>query len=78
MVTHSTTNQPACSLSMAERTGSPVFHTLWSYVIDIQIISIYIPHGLYIHVYQTVGTNFGIKNAVEIHAECTTIAKRTC
>jgi Ulp1 family protease len=34
VVTHPTTNQPACGLSMAERTGSPVFHTLWSYVID--------------------------------------------
>jgi hypothetical protein len=34
VVTHPTTNQPACGLSMAERTGSPVFHTLWSYVLD--------------------------------------------
>jgi hypothetical protein len=34
VVTHPTTNQPACGLSMAERTGSPVFHTLWSHVID--------------------------------------------
>ncbi len=32
VVTHHTTNQPACGLSTAERTGSPVFHTLWSYV----------------------------------------------
>ena len=24
-----------CGLSTAERTGSPVFHTLWSYVLDI-------------------------------------------
>ena len=32
MVTHPTTNSPACGLSTAERTGSPVFHTLWSYV----------------------------------------------
>ena len=32
VVTHPTTNRPACGLSMAERTGSPVFHTLWSYV----------------------------------------------
>ena len=34
MVTHHTTNSPACGLSTAERTGSPVFHTLWSYVLD--------------------------------------------
>ncbi|KAJ5841062.1 hypothetical protein N7534_010892 [Penicillium rubens] len=34
VVTHPTTNSPACGLSTAERTGSPVFHTLWSYVID--------------------------------------------
>ena len=32
MVTHPTTNQPACSLSMTEQTGSPVFYTLWPYV----------------------------------------------
>ncbi|KOS37890.1 hypothetical protein ACN38_g11299 [Penicillium nordicum] len=32
MVTHPTTNSPACGLSTAERTGSPIFHTLWSYV----------------------------------------------
>ncbi|KAJ5958997.1 uncharacterized protein N7479_006147 [Penicillium vulpinum] len=35
VVTHPTTNSPACGLSTAERTGSPVFHTLWSYVLDI-------------------------------------------
>ncbi|OJZ79599.1 hypothetical protein ASPFODRAFT_107418, partial [Aspergillus luchuensis CBS 106.47] len=34
VVTHPTTNRPACGLSTAERTGSPVFHTLWSYVLD--------------------------------------------
>ncbi|KAJ5185591.1 hypothetical protein N7472_010431 [Penicillium cf. griseofulvum] len=34
VVTHPTTNSPACGLSTAERTGSPVFHTLWSYVLD--------------------------------------------
>ena len=33
MVTHHTTNWPACGLSTAERTGSPVLHTLWSYVL---------------------------------------------
>ena len=32
VVTHPTTNSPACGLSTAERTGSPIFHTLWSYV----------------------------------------------
>ncbi|KAJ5289654.1 Formin binding protein (FNB3) [Penicillium atrosanguineum] len=31
VVTHPTTNLPACGLSTAERTGSPVLHTLWSY-----------------------------------------------
>ncbi|KAJ5129543.1 uncharacterized protein N7515_005582 [Penicillium bovifimosum] len=35
VVTHPTTNSPACGLSTAERTGSPVFHTLWSYVLGI-------------------------------------------
>jgi hypothetical protein len=30
VVTHPTTNRPAHDLSMAERTGSPVFHVLWS------------------------------------------------
>ncbi|KAJ5793508.1 hypothetical protein N7457_000107 [Penicillium paradoxum] len=34
VVTHPTTNSPACGLSTAERTGSPIFHTLWSYVLD--------------------------------------------
>ncbi|KAJ5520703.1 hypothetical protein N7463_001156 [Penicillium fimorum] len=34
VVTHPTTNSPACGLSTAERTGSPVFHTLWSYVFN--------------------------------------------
>ena len=35
VVTHPTTNRPACGLSTAERTGSPVFHTLWSYVLAV-------------------------------------------
>ena len=30
VVTHPTTNRPAHGLRMAERTGSPVFHVLWS------------------------------------------------
>ena len=34
VVTHPTTNSPACGLSTAERTGSPIFHTLWSYVLS--------------------------------------------
>ena len=38
VVTHPTTNLPACGLSTAERTGSPVFHTLWSYVTDFKIL----------------------------------------
>ncbi|KAJ5436967.1 hypothetical protein N7445_007852, partial [Penicillium cf. griseofulvum] len=37
VVTHPTTNSPACGLSTAERTGSPVFHTLWSYVLGITL-----------------------------------------
>ncbi|KAJ5674212.1 hypothetical protein N7462_009651 [Penicillium macrosclerotiorum] len=35
VVTHPTTNLPACGLSTAERTGSPVLHTLWSYVLEL-------------------------------------------
>ena len=35
VVTHHTTNLPACGLSTAERTGSPVLHTLWSYVLEV-------------------------------------------
>ncbi|KAJ5129438.1 uncharacterized protein N7515_005477 [Penicillium bovifimosum] len=37
VVTHPTTNSPACGLSTAERTGSPVLHTLWSYVLNIVV-----------------------------------------
>ena len=43
MVTHPTTNRPACGLSTAERTGSPVFHTLWSYVLAFLFKGEYIP-----------------------------------
>tara|TARA_R110002060_G_scaffold56038_2_gene66415 strand:+ start:637 stop:957 length:321 start_codon:yes stop_codon:yes gene_type:complete len=32
VVTHPTTNLPITCLSMAERTGCPVFRSLWSYV----------------------------------------------
>jgi hypothetical protein len=34
VVTHPTTNLPARGLSTAERTGSPVFHVLWSIAED--------------------------------------------
>ncbi|KAJ5801495.1 uncharacterized protein N7518_003563 [Penicillium psychrosexuale] len=37
VVTHPTTNSPACGLSTAERTGSPIFHTLWSYVLGVAL-----------------------------------------
>jgi hypothetical protein len=44
VVTHPTTNSPACGLSTAERTGSPVFHTLWSYVLIFALIWVmYVP-----------------------------------
>jgi hypothetical protein len=33
VVTHPTTNLPISSLCMAERTGCPVFLSLWSYVL---------------------------------------------
>jgi hypothetical protein len=35
VVTHPTTNLPAHGLSTAERTGSPVFHVLWSIAKDV-------------------------------------------
>ncbi|KAF2196114.1 hypothetical protein GQ43DRAFT_384015, partial [Delitschia confertaspora ATCC 74209] len=35
VVTHRNTNWPVRSLSTADRTGSPIFSYLWSYVIDI-------------------------------------------
>jgi hypothetical protein len=34
VVTHPTTNSPICSLCMAERTGCPIFYSLWSYVTE--------------------------------------------
>jgi hypothetical protein len=40
-----TTSRPACGLSTAERTGSPVFHTLWSYVLDLCSTSLYLGHA---------------------------------
>ena len=42
VVTHPTTNQPISSLCMAERTGCPVFLSLWSYVKERARIVIYI------------------------------------
>jgi hypothetical protein len=41
VVTHPTTNQPACSLSTTEQTGSPVFYTLWPYVEDYYLKAIF-------------------------------------
>jgi hypothetical protein len=41
VVTHPTTNLPAHGLSTAERTGSPVFHVLWSIAEDIEKVNIW-------------------------------------
>ena len=49
VVTHPTTNRPACGLSTAERTGSPVFHTLWSYVLAMIYKGEYIDTGIEAH-----------------------------
>jgi hypothetical protein len=38
VVTHPTTNRPAHGLSMTERTGSPVFHALWSIAEEAEVI----------------------------------------
>jgi hypothetical protein len=38
VVTHPTTNLPVHGLNMGERTGSLVFHVLWSYVKDFCLI----------------------------------------
>ena len=38
VVTDPTTNPPICGLCMAERTGCPVFHSLWPYVLGIHVI----------------------------------------
>jgi hypothetical protein len=37
VVTHLTTNPPVRCLSKAERTGSPVFNVLWSYVLNFDL-----------------------------------------
>ncbi|KAF2796447.1 hypothetical protein K505DRAFT_401120, partial [Melanomma pulvis-pyrius CBS 109.77] len=42
MVTHLTTSPPVSCLCKAERTGSPIFMILWSYVLDLCSNSIYI------------------------------------
>ncbi|KAF2786676.1 hypothetical protein K505DRAFT_255146, partial [Melanomma pulvis-pyrius CBS 109.77] len=42
MVTHLTTSPPVSCLCKAERTGSPIFMILWSYVPDIAFNLIYI------------------------------------
>jgi hypothetical protein len=39
VVTHPTTNLPICGLCMAERTGCPFFHSLWSYVVAMVLIA---------------------------------------
>ena len=58
VVTHPTTNRPACDLSTAERTGSPVLHTLWSYVIIFNTILIYMVQMIDVEVHSlSVGVN---------------------
>ncbi|KAI1798754.1 hypothetical protein F4811DRAFT_547219 [Daldinia bambusicola] len=42
VVTDPTTNPAVCGLSMGERTGSRVFHILWSYVVVMRVIVLYI------------------------------------
>ena len=46
MVTHPTTNLPAHGLSTAERTGSPVFHVLWSIADEDDINVVYVLHDM--------------------------------
>ncbi len=45
VVTDPTTNPPICGLCMAERTGCPIFHSLWLYVVDLSRDE-YIERGL--------------------------------
>ena len=45
VVTHPTTNLPAHGLSTAERTGSPVFHVLWS-IARVEGFDVYISPSL--------------------------------
>ena len=42
VVTHLSTSRPACSLNMAERTGSLLFYILWPYVKDVSECNVYI------------------------------------
>ncbi|KAF2788045.1 hypothetical protein K505DRAFT_395440 [Melanomma pulvis-pyrius CBS 109.77] len=42
MVTHLTTSPPVSCLCKAERTGSPIFMILWSYVLELSSSSIHI------------------------------------
>ena len=49
MVTHPTTNLPAHGLSTAERTGSPVFHVLWSIAEEEYMISYIYIFRAYVH-----------------------------
>ena len=62
VVTHPTTSRPACGLSMAERTGSPVFHTLWSYVLVLLREGKYIE---YIHLGST--GHLCLKSIIQMH-----------
>jgi hypothetical protein len=50
VVTHPTTNQPAHGLRMAERTGSPGFHVLWSIAEETELM-------------RHINRNFGISKA---------------
>ena len=45
VVTHRNTSQPVRNLSTADRTGSPVFSYLWSYVLDIVVKVNYNPQA---------------------------------
>src|SRR6478736_3406429 len=38
VVTDPTTNPPVSGLTMGERTGSRIFHYLWSYVLDMMMV----------------------------------------
>jgi hypothetical protein len=41
VVTDPTTNPPVSGLTMGERTGSRIFHYLWSYVLVIPLATVY-------------------------------------
>jgi hypothetical protein len=42
VVTDPTTNPPVSGLTMGERTGSRIFHYLWSYVLTVFVNLVYI------------------------------------